>query len=124
MVGTASAQVGHGFVDVGIGGFGFSGQESRSCHEHATLAVAALRDLLFNPSLLQSTGFVGCAQRFDGFDVGSCNTGHRGDARSDGLAVFVDGAGTARCDATTEFGAGEVEGVSQNPEQGHLGVDV
>ena len=73
LVGATSAQVGHGFVDICIGGFGFSGQERGSSHEHAALAVAALGHLLFCPGLLQGTGFVGGAQGFDGFDVGACN---------------------------------------------------
>ena len=124
LVSAASAQVGHGFVDVGIGRLWFSGQERRRRHEHAALAVAALRDLLFNPGLLQGAGFVGGAQGFDGVDVGSCNTGHGGNAGANGLAVFVHCASTASCDAAAEFGAGKVEGVSKNPEQGHLGIDV
>jgi hypothetical protein len=74
LVGAASAQVGHGFVDVGIGGFGFSGQERSSGHEHAALAVATLGHLFFYPGLLQGTGFVRGTQGFNGFDVGTCNT--------------------------------------------------
>jgi hypothetical protein len=52
LVGAASAQIGHGFIDVGIGGFWFSFEESCRRHEHAALAVAALGHLLCNPSKL------------------------------------------------------------------------
>ena len=59
---SASAQVGHGFVDVCIGGFGFSFKQRCGGHEHATLAVTALRYLLGNPSQLQGVRFFGGAQ--------------------------------------------------------------
>ena len=75
LVGAASAQIGHGFIDVGIGGFWFSFEEGCRCHEHAALAVAALGNLLCNPCQLLGVWFFGGAQGFDGLDVG---TGHAG----------------------------------------------
>ena len=70
---TATANVGHSFVNIGISGFGLAFQQGRGCHQHAALAVAALGHLLFNPGLLQGTGFVRGTQGFNGFDVGACN---------------------------------------------------
>ena len=66
LVGAASAQIGHGFIDVCIGGFRFSFEEGSGCHEHAALAVAALGHLLGHPGQLQGVGLRGAAQGFDG----------------------------------------------------------
>jgi hypothetical protein len=46
-------------------------------HQHAALAVTALRHLLGNPGLLQAVGLVGTAQRFNGANFLAHHGGHR-----------------------------------------------
>jgi hypothetical protein len=45
--------------------------------------------------------------------------GERRDAGPHGLAVHTHGAGAAGCNAAAELGAGELEHVTQHPQQGH-----
>jgi hypothetical protein len=40
------------------------------------------------------------------------------------LAIFVNCTGTAGRHTAAKFGSCEVQGISENPEQGHLRIDV
>jgi len=53
VVGTAATDIGHGFVDVGIGWFANLNQQGCSRHDLTTLAIATLGDCFVNPCLLQ-----------------------------------------------------------------------
>src|SRR5688572_24628030 len=48
----AAADVGDGGVDVRVGGLGFRLQQRLGCHDHAALAIAALRHLVGDPGRL------------------------------------------------------------------------
>jgi hypothetical protein len=48
----AAADVGDGVVDVGVARFRFLPEQGRYCHDHAALAVAALRHVVLQPGLL------------------------------------------------------------------------
>ena len=52
VVGAAAADVGDVGVDVGVGGLGLVGEQCGSGHDHAGLAIAALRDVERQPCLL------------------------------------------------------------------------
>ena len=52
-IGAAAAQVGDRGVDVGVARLGVGRQQRRRGHQHAALAVAALRHLVLDPGLLQ-----------------------------------------------------------------------
>src|SRR3990172_4377346 len=68
-VGAATAEVAaDGGVDVGIGRARLARQQLRRRHQHPRLAVAALRDLLRDPGLLQRMAPVG-REPFDGRDA-------------------------------------------------------
>src|SRR2546429_174802 len=67
VVGGAAAQIGHGLVDLRIGGLWMGLEQRGSGHDHAGLAVAALRHVLVHPGLLDGVGTV-AGQPFDGRD--------------------------------------------------------
>src|SRR5437764_10707374 len=50
----ATAQIGHRSVNIGIGRLGMLVQKCGGRHDHAGLAVAALRDFMLDPRLLHS----------------------------------------------------------------------
>ena len=70
-IGPAAADVaGHCVVDVGIGGIGVAGEERRSRHDLARLAVAALNHLEVEPGLLDLCAHRRRADRLDRRDLG------------------------------------------------------
>src|SRR3954470_12540182 len=66
--GAATADIGDGFVDVLVGRFRLLLEQGRNRHDHAALAIAALRYVLGDPGLLY---FVQCAIRRKAFDGGN-----------------------------------------------------
>ena len=52
-IGAATADVADLCVDIGVGWSWIALQQCRSGHEHAGLAVTALRNVVFDPDLLQ-----------------------------------------------------------------------
>ncbi len=68
-IGGASANVAaHGAIDVGIGRRGSFFQQCRRRHDLSGLAVAALRDLQFDPGRLHRLGLL-ALQALNGRDV-------------------------------------------------------
>src|SRR3954447_5039306 len=92
LISTAAADVvAHGFVDISVGGVRGLGEEGSGGHDLAGLAVAALRDVLRDPGLLEGVAAIG-REAFDGGDGLSGDGGDGSDAGADGLPVDVDGA--------------------------------
>src|SRR3954453_16014554 len=50
--GAAAADIGDGFVDVVVGGLGFLVEKCGHGHDHSGLAIAALRNVIRDPGLL------------------------------------------------------------------------
>src|ERR1700760_3062479 len=122
--GAAAADIGDGLVDVGVARLWFLLQERRYRHDHAALAVAALRHVVGDPGLLHPVQGAAGRQSLD-----------RGDLLADGIAdndaagarrhaVDMDGASAALCDAAAVFGAGEADILPDRPEQRRIGLDV
>jgi hypothetical protein len=63
-------------------------------------------------------------EALDGHDLLVGGPPHGGDARPDGLAVEVDGAGAAQGHAATELGAGQAQRFAEDPEQRRVVRDV
>src|SRR5215471_753092 len=106
--GAAAADIGDGVVDVLVRGLRLILQERRHGHDHAGLAIAALRHVVGNPGLLYLVqGAVGTGQTFDGGDLlaGGFADGHAAGAHRH--AVDMDGAGAALCNAASIFGSGQ-----------------
>src|SRR5205807_7735137 len=73
--GPASADIGDGLVDVLVGRLRLLLEKGRDCHDHAALAIAALRHIVGDPGLLH---LVQCAIAGESLD--------RGDLLANGLA--------------------------------------
>ena len=98
-------------------------QKRRRLHDLAALAVAALRDIAFAPSLLNRMFALG-VKAFDCSDFLARNGAHRCDATALGFAINVHRAGTAEPRTASEFGTRHVEEIPHIPEHWHLWVTV
>src|SRR6516165_4109409 len=67
--GAAAADVGDGFVDVLVGRLRLVLEECRNRHDHTALAIAALRDVVGDPGLLDLVQGAVVRQAFDGGDL-------------------------------------------------------
>src|SRR5262245_25986577 len=116
-IGPAPAQVAaHRVVDVGVGRIRFLRQQAGRRHHLPRLAIAALRDLYFQPRLLYWVAQV-AREPFDrGHDL-PFGARHRSDAGTDRVAVEINRAATAESHAATIFRAGQPEVFAQNPQQ-------
>jgi hypothetical protein len=65
-ISATTADVGHGSIDVLIGGFGLFLEQSHSSQNLTPLAIATLRYLVLNPSLLYGMHFAFVCQAFNG----------------------------------------------------------
>jgi len=123
MVTAAAASVRHRRVDIGVGRVGASLQQGERAHDHAGLAVAALRRIEFLPCNLDRMAAIGR----DSFDRGDflADRGLRAHAAgSDRLTIDMQRARAALPDAATEFSAGEAEMIANHPQQWRLRVRI
>src|ERR1700687_6059383 len=68
LVGSAAADVAaHEVIDIGVGRVGLLGEQRDGGHDLSGLAIAALRDVFFDPGLLHRVAPVG-GEAFDGGD--------------------------------------------------------
>jgi hypothetical protein len=124
LVGTAAADVAaHEIVNVGVGGIGLFGEERGCGHDLAALAIAALRNVNFNPGLLDRVVPI-FGEAFDGSDFSAGDGRDGSNAGSGCFPVDVDSTGAAERHAAAKFGAGHVEGVAKYPEERHLRINV
>jgi hypothetical protein len=106
----------HGCVNLGVGGRRRRGEEGCRLHDLATLAVAALWDIVGAPGALHGVR-AGRAQSLDRGDAFPLYCGERRLATSNRATVQVYCAGTARADAASELGPREPELVAEIKEQ-------
>ena len=95
-------------------------REGLRLHDHARCAIAALRSLFSNESLLQLVGLAVCSkprERGDGLAVGSRQ---RDNTAAHGVAIDQHGATAALGQATAKFLAVQVEVVRENLQQRFL----
>ena len=97
------------------------GEERRHGHDHAGLAVGALRHLVVYPGLLHRVQLAVLLERLDGRDRHPLGGGDRRGAGTDGPSVEVHGAGPAGRDAAPELGARQAERVPEQPQQRRVG---
>ena len=121
-VGTAAAQVRDG-VDVFRCRVGRALEKGDRGQDLARLAVTALRDVLFQPGLLDRMQ-AGGAEPFDGRDTAARNACDRQQAGALRLALDEHGAGAAETAAAAEFRAGQAGVVAQVPQERHVFVAV
>src|SRR5260370_36506702 len=87
------------------------------------MGVAALRNVFFNPGLLDGMAAIG-GETFDGRDFLAGDAGDRRDAGTRGLAVDVHGTSAAEGYAAAELRTGHVQRVAEHPEQRHVRADI
>ena len=104
-------------------GCGCSFEQRDRAHDHAGLAVAALRHLLGDPGFLQRMTAIG-RKALDRDDGAADPLGHVHLAGAFGLAVEQHGAGAAFLDAAAVLGSGQAEGVAQHPQQRRTRRDI
>src|SRR4029077_15527156 len=103
LIATAPADIAvHGSVDLLVGGRRRLCQQCRGLHDLAGLAIAALRNAQIAPGDLDGMLAFGI-ETFDGHDFLSGHIRYRDAAGADRLAVEMNGAGSAKRDAATEF---------------------
>ena len=122
LVGAAATQVGHGHINVSICGVRLTLEQSGCSHQHATLAVTTLWNLLRDPGFLQRVQAVCTPEGLDGGDVLTCYRRRRHHARAHGLTIHMHCAGPTGGNPATELGAGEIQLIAQHPQQGRTGV--
>src|SRR5258708_32715795 len=121
-VGTAAADVaGHGFVNISVGGLGIFFQQDGCTHDLSGLAVAALRNVDFDPGALHRVGVVG-GEALSGCDMLAFDAGQRRDTGADGATVEMDSAGAAECHAAAEFCPGQTKRIANDPQQRRGGI--
>src|SRR5262245_39636551 len=119
----ATAGVRDGRVDVGIGGIWTTLEQSKRAHDHARLAIAALRRVEFLPRDLHRMAAVS-GDAFDSCDLLTLRRAGGETAGSHSLTIHVYSACTALPDAATELGSRQPNMIANDPEQGSLRIGV
>src|SRR5215831_15253117 len=122
--GAAAADVRDRGVDVGVGGLGLLLEQRCHRHDHARLAIAALRHVVLEPGLLHLVQVLALCEAFNGGDLRAADGGDGHRARADREAVDVNGARAALRDAAAVFRSGEADLLPNHPEQRRRRVDV
>src|ERR1700730_9474878 len=101
--GAATADIGDGLVDVLIGRLWLLLEQRRHRHDHAALAIAALRHIVFDPGLLHLVQGAAGGEALDRGDLPACRIADRRAAGARRDAIDMDGPGAALCNAATVF---------------------
>src|SRR5216683_3417072 len=107
--GAAAANIGDGFVDVLVGRLRLLLEKRCHRHDHAALAIAALRHVVVDPGLLHLVQGAASGETFNGGDLLANGFADLYAARAHRHAIDMDGAGPALCNAATVFGAGQAD---------------
>jgi hypothetical protein len=105
---------GHGGFNLRVRNRGFTGNQVRRLHDLAGLAEPALRHFKFAPRELNRMGALRM-QPFDGDDFRAFERPHGNLTSTRRGATHVYRAGTTLGDATAEFGAGQIQQITQVP---------
>src|SRR4051794_11906612 len=95
--GAALADIGDRLVDIRVGRLRLFLEQRRDGHAHAALAIAALRDVLGDPSLLHLVQRAVGGEAFDGGDLLADRVRHLHAAGAGRNPVQMNGAGAALC---------------------------
>ena len=113
----------HCRIDLRITGLGIVCKQSRCAHELTGLTIPALRNILEQPSFLQSPASRP-RQPLDGRNGLTRRNLHGERARTCGDAIDVNRTSTAGADTAAEFCSGQSEGIAQHPQQWRVRLDV
>src|SRR4029077_12123699 len=106
----------HAIHDLLLSRTGIRCKQGSGLHDLAGLAIAALRHLMLDPSLLHGGGAAGI-EALDGGDELSFNGSDRDRAGAHGLAVDVNCARPAQANSATVFGAGKPQILPDDPQE-------
>src|SRR5258705_7964213 len=120
--GAAAADIGDRTIDVGVGRLRLVLEQRRDRHDHTALAVAALRDVVVDPGLLDLAQHAVLGEPFAGGDLLALGGADGQRAGADRLAVEMDRAGAALRDAAAVFGAGQADILPDRPQQRRAGM--
>src|SRR5258708_3871018 len=124
--GAAAADVGDRGVDVGVARLGIRPEKRRHRHDHAGLAVAALRHVVIDPRLPHLVHGLARGEALDRGDLGAARRAHGQLAGAHRQTVHVHGTGAALRHAAAVLGAGEADLFADHPQQGRgrIAVDL
>src|SRR6476661_9483463 len=122
--GSASADIGDSLVDILVGRPRLVLEQRRHRHDHAGLAIAALRNVIGDPGLLDLVQRAVCGETLDRGDLLAGGFADRYAAGARCYAADVDGAGPALCDAASVFGSGQAGIFADCPKQRRIRLDV
>src|SRR4029077_17560618 len=117
-IGRAAAEVStHRLFDVGAGWFRHRLEQRDSAHDLAALAIPALHDVVFDPSVLPGAPDGIPGHGFDGEDRTSGDEGDWHGAGARGDAVEMHRAGAAGGDSAAVLGTRHLQLFAQDPER-------
>src|SRR6185437_3373135 len=122
--GPASADIGDGLVDVLVGRLRLLLEKGCDRHDHAALAIAALRHVIGHPGLLHLVQRAVAGETFDRDDLLADGFADRDAAGAHRDPIDMDGAGAALCNAASVFGAGQPDALADCPKQRRIVLDV
>src|SRR5579862_4608855 len=117
LIGATATDIGDFPVDIVVGGFGLVLEKRRDSHDHAALAIAALRHVVLNPGLLDNVQRAVFREPFDGRDLPADGVASLHSAGSRRDSVDMDRARAALRNTATIFCSGQADGVSNYPKQ-------
>src|SRR5215831_10647052 len=117
----AADMVGQCCIDFLIGHILLASNQCRGLHDHARLAISALRDVLFDPCFLTRMVAV-TGEALDGHILFTWCLLERRLAGANWSAVFMHRASAAHAHAASVFRSSQLEEVAQYPEKRHLRV--
>src|SRR5947209_2994173 len=115
LIGPAAADVGDVGVNVGVARFRLLLEQRRNRHDHAALAIAALRNVMLEPGLLHLVQRAARGKSLDRGDLLALGRAHRQRARAHRGSIDMNRAGAALGNAAAVFGAGEADLFPQHP---------
>jgi hypothetical protein len=120
-IGTAAAQIaGHHLIDLLVRWLRDVFKERNGLHDLAGLAIAALRNLVFDPCL-QNRVPVSITQPFDRDYRLPSDVADMRLTGTDSRSVYLDGAGATLRYPAAVLGTCDSKFVAQHPKQGHVG---
>ena len=113
--GAAAADIGDGIVDVLVGRLRVVFQKRAHRHDHAALAIAALRHVVVDSCLLHLAEGAFVREALDGRDLLADRIAHGDAAGARRDAVHMNRAGAALCNAAAIFCSREPDILTDGP---------
>src|SRR5579863_7448345 len=122
--GAAAADIGDGVVDVLVGRLRLVLEKGGHRHDHAALAIPALRDIVGDPGLLNLMQGAIAGQPLNGGDLLADGLADQDAAGTLRDSVNMDGTGAALCNATTVFRTRQADILPDSPKQRRIRLNI